>query len=256
MYAGENDFDNITSEDLSAFYNKHYVPSNCKLIISGKVGEKEINIINAHFGKDNWNKPSLVKTPSFKIAAKPKPEYILKKEDAVQSSFRIGRRLFTKSHPDYVGMTILNTVLGGYFGSRLMSNIREDKGYTYGIGSVVAPYKNDGCFVIITEVGAEVTRPAIKEVFSELKLLREKLIPEHELSVVKNYMLGDILRSMDGAFALSDVIKDMIENSLDYSFYAKVITQLKTISASELRDLANKYFQEKDMITVIAGKVL
>ena len=111
---------------------------------------------------------------------------LLYREDAVQSAIRIGRPLFNKNHPDYFGMQVLNTVLGGYFGSRLMANIREDKGYTYGIGSGLMSMQEAGALVISTEVGVEVCKDAINEIFFELKRLREELIPQEELLLVKN----------------------------------------------------------------------
>jgi predicted Zn-dependent peptidase len=90
-------------------------------------------------------------------------------------------------------MRVLNTMLGGYFGSRLMTNLREDKGYTYGIGSAMVPLQHSGYFFITCEVGAEVTGEALKEIRKELDLLRSEEVKEEELSLVKNYMLGSFL---------------------------------------------------------------
>src|ERR1700709_917532 len=106
--------------------------------------------------------------------------------------------MFNKTHRDYAGMTVLNTVLGGYFGSRLMSNIREDKGYTYGIGSAVVSLLHGGYFFIAAETGVKVTAPAITEIYKEIDRLKTEIIPDDELAMVKNYMSGSFLRSVDG----------------------------------------------------------
>src|SRR5690242_19469508 len=106
------------------------------------------------------------------------------KEDAIQSALRVGRLTFNKTHPDYLSLKVLNTVLGGYFGSRLMANIREDKGYTYGIGSSLISMKNEGYFVISSEVGVDVCSKALDEIFFEIKRLTEEPIDDSELQLV------------------------------------------------------------------------
>jgi zinc protease len=130
-----------------------------------------------------------------------KPNKVVElKDDAIQSAIRIGRPLVTKTHKDYQALQVVNTIFGGYFGSRLMSNIREDKGYTYGIGSGVVSMNDVGYFVISTEVGVDVCASALNEIYFELKRLREELVSDDELDLVKNYMLGTLLRSAEGAF--------------------------------------------------------
>lgn len=124
------------------------------------------------------------------------------KEGAVQSAIRIGRRLFNRNHPDYPGMAVLNTVLGGYFGSRLMSNIREDKGYTYGIGSALVSMKQEGYFFISTEVGADVTIPALTEILV-IRLFSRQFVDEEELEMVRNYMRGTFIKGIESAFRLA-----------------------------------------------------
>lgn len=168
---------------------------------------------------------------------------------------RVGRVLFNKTHEDYFKFQVLNTVLGGYFGSRLMANIREDKGYTYGIGSGLNNLVHSGTFFISTEVGADVTQQTLTEIYKELKLLREELIDEEELETVRNYILGQFLRSVDGPFTLADKFKSIWEFGLDYSFFDKYFHAVKTVTPKELRDLANKYLQEKDLIECVVGKM-
>ena len=161
--------------------------------------------------------------------------------------------MFTKTHPDYLGMTILNTVLGGYFGSRLMTNIREDKGYTYGIGSGLASLLHDGIFYIGTEVGAKVCNNALEEIYKEINILRTDLIPEEELELVKNYLMGTYLKSLDGPFSLADKFLGIKVYGLGYDFYDLYIETLKNITSEELLMLAKKYLDPDSMYELVVG---
>ena len=180
--------------------------------------------------------------------------YYEEKKDALQSAIRIGKRLFTKPHPDYPAMLVLNTILGGYFGSRLMSNIREDKGYTYGIGSAIVSFSHAGYFTISTEVGAEVTKDAVKEIYFELKKLQTEKISDSELALVRNYMLGTFIRSIDGPFALADRFKGIHFSGLNYDYYDRYIETIRTISSEKLIELANKYWKKEEMIELVVGR--
>lgn len=251
----ESDFDRLKIQDLKNFFNQHYNAGQCTILASGKLPENIIAIVETFFGKKVWPSSSnVVEQKQHLITTTNNPKTFIQKEDAVQSAIRIGRVLFNKTHPDYFKFQILNTVLGGYFGSRLMANIREDKGYTYGIGSGLTNLVHSGYFFISTEVGAEVTQLAIDEVYFELKRLREDLIDTSELDTVRNYVLGHFLRSVDGPFSLASKFKNIWEYGLDYSFYDNYFYAVKTVNPKDLRDLANQYFQEKDLIECVAGK--
>ena len=162
--------------------------------------------------------------------------------------------MFSKTHPDYVGMQVLNTILGGYFGSRLMKNIREEKGYTYGIGSAVVSLMHGGYFFITSEVGAEVCSPALTEIYNELEILRREPVAEDELQMVKNYMLGSFLKSIDGAFNLADRWKGIMFYNLGYDYYERYIKTVSMITPEELMALAQKYFGKENMSELVVGK--
>jgi predicted Zn-dependent peptidase len=179
--------------------------------------------------------------------------HTIEKEGAVQSAIRIGRVLFNKTHPDYLGMQVLNAVLGGYFGSRLMANIREDKGYTYGIGSGLVSMFGGGYFVISTEVGVEVTNAALKEIYYEIDKLQHELVGEDELELVRNYLIGVFLRSTDGPFAIGDRLKGIVGYGLGYEYYERYVETIRTITPEQLRDLANKYLKKEDLIELVVG---
>lgn len=250
----ESDFEAINRSHLIDFYKFFYGSNNCKIVLAGKINEDVFSLLDEHFGGDDWTGKIEQKISSVKIVSNPEREQLIYKEDALQSAIRIGKVLFNKTHPDFQSLQILNTVFGGYFGSRLMSNIREDKGYTYGIGSGIASLQNAGYFFISTEVGVDVCKNAIKEIYFEMDRLRNELIPEDELQLVKNYLLGTFLRSVDGPFAMAERFKGILEYDLTYDYFDRYIATIKGVSASQLRDLANTYFDKESMIELVAGK--
>ncbi len=251
----EKDFDRINTNELKQFFNSHYTSDNCMIIASGNLPENIASILNSFFGDSNWgNSRERIVSPFIPASTTKSQKHLIKKEDAIQSAIRIGRVLFNKTHPDYFNFQVLNTILGGYFGSRLMANIREDKGYTYGIGSGVNNLVHGGVFYISTEVGADVTGPALEEIYKEIRVMREQLVDQQELETVRNYILGQFLRSVDGPFALADKFKSIWEFGLDYSFFDHYFSSVQNVTAEEIRDLANQYLQEKDLIECVVGK--
>ena len=250
----EADFEKIKRTDLIDFYRSFYCSGNCKIVLAGKINDDVFSLLDEHFGDNDWSSVNSLKKNTVEIISCKEREQLIFKEDALQSAIRIGKVLFNKTHPDFQSLQILNTVYGGYFGSRLMSNIREDKGYTYGIGSGIASLQNSGYFFISTEVGVDVCKNAINEIYLEMDRLRNELIPADELQLVKNYLLGTFLRSVDGPFAMADRFKGILEYNLGYDYFDKYIATIKGISASQLRDLANTYFDKESMIELVVGK--
>jgi zinc protease len=235
----DNDFDTLNLKDVKQFYQSQYQSIQPTIVLSGKIDASDIAEVSKTFGHLKNLKPYTdLKHSLPTLEAK---KHFIEKKDAIQSAIRIGRLLFNKTHKDYFGMQVLNCILGGYFGSRLMANIREDKGYTYGIGSGIASLKHAGYFYISTEVGAEVTKNTLEEIYKEIALLRNELVTEDELETVKSYMLGNILRSIDGPFALAEKFKSVFEYGLDYSYYNNYIKAIKNIQPIDLKNLANQY---------------
>jgi zinc protease len=165
----------------------------------------------------------------------------------------MGRFLFPKSHPDYIDFQVLNTILGDYFGSRLMSNIREDKGYTYGIGSGMMDMNQTGYFVIVTEVGKEVLDLTLNEIKFEMERLQTELVSDDELDLVKNYMLGQLLKSADGPYAMLDMYNSVDMYDLTLSFYDEAIQKVKHISPTRIQELAKQYLNFEDFLIITAG---
>jgi zinc protease len=247
------DYQQLQRADLLSHFKEMYQPSNCTLIVSGKVDDATLKQITSVF--DSWTnmaQPADTRQP----AVEPSTErfYFTEKPDALQSAIRMGLPMVNRSHPDFPALQVLNTVLGGYFGSRLMANIREDKGYTYGIGSGMSSLKNAGAFFIATEVGADVCRNAVAEIEKEINLLKTELITEEELSLVRNYMLGSLLGSLENVFSHADKFKNVHFSELTYEYYNRYTEVIKSVTAEELLQLANRYWNFDEFYKVIIGK--
>ncbi|TSD67015.1 insulinase family protein [Inquilinus sp. KBS0705] len=253
--AEPGDFKSLTQQDLLAHFKEMYQPANCTVIIAGKADPEILEAVTQTF-EGEWG----AKASSFDItqpSLEPSAERFLytNKPDALQSAIRIGTPLFNRTHPDFPAMQVLNTILGGYFGSRLMANIREDKGYTYGIGSGMSSFKHTGAFFIASEVGADVCKAAITEIEKEVNRLKDETVPDEELSLVRNYMLGSLLGSLENVFSHADKFKNLYFSGLDYDYYDRYTQTVKTITSVDIQQLANKYFDFDSFYKVVVGKV-
>jgi len=253
-YSAEiSDYKNLHRDDMLTHFNQMYQPSNCTVVIAGKIEQPTIDLLSETFGSwENDVESANTTQPEIEIAAE--HFYFKEKPDALQSAIRMGMPLFNRTHPDFPAIQILNTVLGGYFGSRLMTNIREDKGYTYGIGSGVSSLKQTGALFIATEVGADVCKAAIIEIEKEVERLKAELIPDEELSLVRNYMLGSLLGSLENVFSHADKFKNLYFSDLGYDYYDRYTETVKTITSAQLLELANKYLNFDQFYKVIVGK--
>jgi predicted Zn-dependent peptidase len=250
--AAEGAYDGLDSSMLLDFYKKMYSASNGLILVAGKFDDSLYAELEKEFGSlpigENYRSSQRVTTS--------KAEKVYEeKEGAIQSGIRIGKVLdLTFGSDEFFKLQILNTILGGYFGSRLMSNVREDKGYTYGIGSAIATMEDAMFFFISTEVGTDVTNAALKEVYFELDRLREELVPDEELEMVKNYILGSMLKSSDGPFSMADKYKSVYFKGEDLSFYDRYISMINNVTSEELFAVAKEYFDPKEMLEVVVGK--
>lgn len=250
---GPEDYEAVKREDLLAYYQAAYKPENCTLFVAGKFEQAEFDLLNRVFGEQwNNNLPSVANQFSFENNAA--GEIMIERPGAIQSAIRMGSLGINRSHADFPGFQVLNCLLGGYFGSRLMANIREDKGYTYGIGSAVVSMKDAGYFFIATEVGADVCGKALIEIEKEIEILKTELVSDGELDLVRNYMLGSMLGSLENAFSHADKFKSIFFSNLDYAYYDNYIHVVKTIDASTLKALANRYLNTDQFTKVIVGK--
>ena len=244
-------FKELEREDLVKHYEKNYVSDNCLIFISGKAKKNTISLLNKYLGSSIKKGQSVKK--EFIINPAKDFKWSFQKEDSLQSAIRIGKQLFDRHDPAYFKFFFLNTILGGYFGSRLMQNLREEKGYTYNIYSTIDAMRWDGYFMIGAEVHHEKREAALKEIYSEFKRLREEKVDKEELEMVRNYLLGTLLTAVDGAFNIADVTKTIILNKLPQSYYQDLIQTIKSVTADDLQQLAQNHLQQESFYEVIVG---
>jgi predicted Zn-dependent peptidase len=248
----EQDFENVTPAILSDFHTKYYTPENMTIIISGKLHSKTSDLLNSYFGEHGSNK-NIREVPPYPLKGEKSKKIHISKPGTVQNAIRIGSATINKRHSDYPGLKILDSILGGYFGSRLMKNIREKKGLTYGISSTISSLDLSGYKVISTEVGQKNCQRVIEEIYKEIKLLQNVGVKDSELAVVRNYMSGEMLRMFDGPFALAESFKSAWEFGLDNNYYYRLAEKIKTIEADEIIELARTYYNIDALYEITVG---
>lgn len=242
-------YDALTRNDLLAFYDQFYRKGQFALFIAGKIPVGLLELLNQYFG-DLPNQPKTVPSHAIQMASQKK--YRIQNDEAgVQGAIRLARPFPTRHHPDFIPALVLNTVFGGFFGSRLMSNIREEKGYTYGIHSYLLNLQQASAWMISTEAGKDVCEATIQEVYQEMDRLCTSLIPDDELLLVQNYMMGGLLGDLDGPFQLIARWKNLIMNGLPPEHFYKTIDGIKNCSAVQLQALAQQYLRPADFYELV-----
>jgi predicted Zn-dependent peptidase len=248
-YSSYEAMDALTRDQLTAFYSQYYQQGNLAIFVSGKLPqdiEEQLNNAFGHLPLKGYKPAKVI----VEAGQKPDPENrVIRLENdktGVQGSIRMAMPFANRHHPDFQKLQMLNNVFGGYFGSRLMSNIREEKGYTYGIHSFIQSHIGQSALVISTEAGRDVCEAAIKEVYYEMKQLREEPVDEEELLLVRNYMIGSILGTLDGPFQIMGRWKNYYLNGIEEGkdYFNQAVESIKTVSALELQELANKYLHD------------
>lgn len=246
----EEQYDTLTSEQIKEHYGRRYTAENCIAVCSGNITHEVLEIIKGIASDIAHGAECGVETfPTFDTTF----ERAIQQDGAVQSSIRIGRMLFPRTHPYFIPMQVLSTVMGGYFGSRLMQNLRERNGFTYGVFSAMVNFQQAGYLAIATQVGKEVTERALEEIAAEIEILRTELIPEEELELVKNIMAGEMMRILDGPFGIADVTTENILCGFDNSHIQQNLERIRQTTSEELLSLAQKYLKSEDLVTVVAG---
>ncbi|WP_138992713.1 pitrilysin family protein [Larkinella sp. C7] len=242
----------IQRDGVEAYYRQRIRQRPFRVMVAGQIAETEIALINQYLGHQ------VVETvPETADAAKTAisdfSPGLVDKPDSLQSSIRLGRLLFTRKHPDYFPTLVMNEVLGGYFGSRLMKNIREEKGFTYGIWSNLAMHPNEGSFLIGTDVKRENTQETLDEIGKEIGRLREELVPENELETVRNYMAGSYVGNLNTPFEIADRYKALLFDGLPADYISTYIEHIRAVTAEQVLEMANRYLPDGSLIEVVVG---
>jgi predicted Zn-dependent peptidase len=277
-YSRPEDFQSLRREELQEYYNEHYRNGVCRIFVAGKVPAGLTEQLEKIFGGLPWRAaetgraesgraPKTVggrgsdgegrqgsdgEGPMYPIVPAAEKKYsIVNDPKGVQGSIRIARNFPNRHHPDFQKVQVLNNVFGGFFGSRLMTNIREDKGYTYGIYSYLVNNKQESALVISTEAGKDVSRATIEEVYKEMDLIREEPIEDEELQMARNFTIGSVLGDLDGPFHVAGRWKTILLNGLDGNYFDEGIRIVKTVTPAELQELAKKYLNPAEFFELV-----
>ena len=246
----EAEYDRLTRKRIAEFYARRYTAENCFVVCSGRIGAEELEAVAAIAGQLPQGGPS---EPVRFPEPQTRRELFVEHPGAVQSSLRIGRLLFPRQHPDFVGMQVVATALGGYFGSRLMQNLRERRGYTYGVVAAMVNFERAGYLAVATQVGTDVTADALREIYAEIERLRSEPMPAEELELVKNMMTGEMMRILDGPFGIADVTIENILCGFDNSVIDENVRRIRRMTPDDVLRLARKYLAREELVTVVAG---
>ena len=250
-YTRFEDLAGLNRQDLVDFYDQYYRRGKCILFVAGKLPPNIMELLDAAFG-DLPLEGGNPKLPEHPILPAVEKKYrIINDPNGVQGAIRLARDFPNRHHPDFFGAQVLNAVFGGFFGSRLMNNIREEKGYTYGIYSYLQNHIQRSAWMISTEAGKDVSEATIEEVYKEMAILREELVDDEELLLVRNYLMGSTLGDLDGPFHIISRWKNIVLNGLSEEYFYQSIRTIKTIQPEELQRLASKYLQPEDFYELV-----
>lgn len=248
-FSKAEDFDALQREQLLEFYRNYYQSGQLIIFAAGKLPADLEQLLNEQFGDLPVQKRP---TPVHAITPAIEKTYrITNDPDGVQGSIRMARPFPSRHHPDFIRTQVLNTLFGGFFGSRLMLNIREDKGYTYGIQSYLVNHLQESAWMISTEAGRDVAEAAIEEVKKEMNLLRNEKVDEEELLLVKNYMMGGLLAELDGPFQIIARWKNIVLHQLEHDYFQRSVDTIRNITADELQELAQRYLDPESFYDLI-----
>lgn len=247
--SSEECYDNLTPEILREFYRSHYTAASAFAVVCGDFGEEELSRV-----RDILEGLPTGTTPERDIPpAESKPYVRLDVKGAVQSCIKVGVPLFPRSHPDFVALQVLATTMGGYYGSRLMQNLRERNGYTYGAYAAMINLDKSGYFVMSADVAREHTEAAIGEIFAEVERLCNEPVGEQELELVRKSIVGDVMRVFDGPFGAADVTIENIQNGERNDYTERFLSEVATITPSRLMEVAKRHLQKNRFTVTIIG---
>ncbi|WP_319936719.1 M16 family metallopeptidase [Neolewinella aquimaris] len=253
-YGGNReDYDALTLDLVRDHHRQYYGAANATLRVVGKLSKEVEDLLEVSFGQ----LPSGTRAADPDYSVRPSPPRLIQhhRPRAQQSMIRRGRRGFRITDPDYAGLCVLETILGGYYGSRLMRNIREEKGYTYGIDTDLDTYRFDGTFGIAADVANENVGEVRREIGVEMDKLRQDLVPPAELDMVRAYLIGGLVMDLDGPLAISGRYRSAIIKEYDAaSHLLRLDETIRGISAEEVRTLAQQYLRpELDWEVIVGG---
>ena len=234
---------------------RHRGGDNCCIVLAGSFTEAHLEAVNRLFGGDDWRgrKAGLEAGKGMVVTLPEEHRREVPFPGALQAAIMTGMPLFPFQSPDFAPFRVVDYVLGGYFGSRLMRNIREDKGYTYGISSYVVPMRFMPVWAISSEVKADCAGKVLDEIEKEIEDLQRKEIGPDELELVRSAFMGDFLQELDGTFDVAERMKLFLLMGVGPEFYRSQEEVLFSITPAEIREYARKFLDPGKLRTVVAG---
>ena len=244
----ESDIDKINSSDLNLFFKNSFIP--LEIYLTGNLNSSQLLAIELGLTRQLLKNSQNIEIPiptSHPLIEK------ISKEKSVQSTIRFGKLTIKKSHLNYPELLLLNHILGGYFGSRLMKNIREEKGLTYGIYSSINSHLNASSIVIAADVNKDKIEITTKEIHHELRSLIVSLIPNEELEIAKNHLLGTLQLELSNPLSVVDKIKQLNLNHLSADYYLNLFKRVKIISNIDIKIIASELLEPSSFHLIVVG---
>ncbi|MHB1277643.1 MAG: M16 family metallopeptidase [Bacteroidia bacterium] len=242
-----NDYAALTREDIQAYYENHFKIGLNQVQVNTPLNEDALLLLS-RFPRGTTK--SRADASLISEGGKHMEHHF---QDAVQASLYLGMPCLTRQDPDYPAWSLLITMFGGYFGSRLMKNIREDKGYTYGISAGTHHLPDRSFLAIRSDVKNEAKQDCVDEIFKEIARLKTTAITDEELLTVKNYMLGSLQRSFDGSLALGDRYRIVLDHHLPLDYYQTYSQKILKLTKEDVYQIANKYLDTNKLHVVTVG---
>lgn len=249
----EEDYQALTTGNLHDFHRKHYASGNMYVTVAGRDPEQALPVLAKHFGanvQDVWKKKPL---PTVRFVTASPGQSFIEVPGSVQSTVRVGWKGITRDHPDYHALQVATMILGGYFGSRLMRRIREEKGYTYGIQAVSGAFSGIGYITIMTDVANAYRDETLDEIRNEIRKLQQEEVSADEMTLVRNHIMGEIARAFDGPFAVADTLRGVVDYNAGNDWFTRYADTVNTIQPGRIKEIFNKYFSAGEAYEIIAG---
>ena len=248
-----DDYDAINAELLREYYEKVYGSRNCTIFLSGKFDDATVEKLSEYFGNEQWGASSPVvitdQPPLSPLCGRVNAQV----DDTMQSGIKIGMMTIDSSHPDFYTLKYLSVLLGGFFGSRLMTNVRERNGYTYHIEADLSAFGRRNAFSVTSEAANEYVQPLIDEVYNEFRRLQTEPVSAEEMEKLRNCTLGELCREYEGVLAKADVFINTWLSGESFDGVNKYLDVVRTASSDDFMRLACKYLLPENMVEVVAG---
>ena len=247
------DYDAINVELLQEYYANVYGSHNCSIFLSGKFDDATVENISEYFGKEQWGASSPVVIPDRPPLSSVRGRVNAKVDDTMQSGIKIGAMTVDSSHPDFYALKYLTVLLGGFFGSRLMTNIRERNGYTYHIEADLTAFGSRNAFSVTSEAANEYVQSLIDEVYNEFRRLQTEPVSADEMEKLRNCTLGELCREYEGVLAKADVFVNTWLSGEPFDGVNRYLDVVRTATPDEFMRLACKYLLPESMVEIVAG---